>query len=379
MIAAAIAACGVGAGESEEGTANLTVTRDHGAERLLEADVSDPTASETVVRFLDREAEIETSYGGNFVDSIAGIDGAIAAGRSQDWFFYVNGYWSPVGAGEARVRAGDRIWWDYRDWTDAYRVPAVVGSFPEPFLDGFEGERFPTEVICFGADPPCERVSERLSEVGVDAPVVAAGESGSDPKRTLRVLVGSWDRLRDDPAAALLSKGPAESGVYAVPARCGDGWGLSVRDERARETALLADAGWVAAVRVGEEQPSWIVSASDDAELAEAVEVGALEDQVRLVAHFLEGLLEQHDVVAAAHEPQQRGRRVLDPGGEGGPVGLAADVVDGLVGQVHPHLPVALAFLVGLGRQRGQVGVDDEAGADGVGELLGEQRGGSDR
>lgn len=54
-----------------------------------------------------------------------------------------------------------------------------------------------------------------------------------------------------------------------------------MRDERARETALLADAGWVAAVRVGEEQPSWIVSASDDAELAEAAELldaGALAD-----------------------------------------------------------------------------------------------------
>jgi hypothetical protein len=273
LLAAAIAGCGVGAGEPDEGTASLTVTRDHGAERLLEAEVSDPAASETVVRFLDREAEIETSYGGNFVDSISGIQGAVEAGRSEDWFFYVNGYWSPVGAGEARVRAGDRIWCDYRDWTDAYRVAAVVGSFPQPFLDGFEGERFPTEVVCFDAGAACERVSERLSDVGVEAPVVAGGEAGSDPKRTLRVLVGVWDRLRADPAAAILSKGPAESGVYAVPARCGNGWGLSVRDERARETGLFAEAGWVAAVRSGEEQPSWIVSASDDAELAEAAEL----------------------------------------------------------------------------------------------------------
>lgn len=283
LLAAAIAGCGVGAGESDQGTATLTVTRDHGAERLLEAEVSDPTASETVVRFLDREAEIETSYGGNFVDSIAGIEGGVEAGRSEDWFFYVNGYWSPVGAGEARVRAGDRIWWDYRDWTDAYRVSAVVGSFPEPFLNGFEGERFPTEVICFDAGPVCDRVGERLSEVGVEAPVLAAGERGSDPERTLRVLVGVWDRLRGDPAAVMLSKGPAQSGVYAVPARCGDGWGLSLRDERARETGLLAEAGWVAAVRVGEQQPSWIVSAGDDDELAQAAE---LLDPETLADHY---------------------------------------------------------------------------------------------
>ena len=54
------------------------------------------------------------------------------AGHSYDWFFYVNGYWSPVGAGEAQVHPGDRIWWDYHDWTEAEHVPAVVGSWPSP-------------------------------------------------------------------------------------------------------------------------------------------------------------------------------------------------------------------------------------------------------
>ncbi len=120
MLAAVIAGCGFGAGPSSEGTATLRVTRDFGDKLLAEATDTDPPASETVARFLDREADIKTSYGGNFIDSIDGVAGnAIVSGRSYDWFFYVNGYWSPIGAGEAQVHPGDAIWWDYRDWSSA--------------------------------------------------------------------------------------------------------------------------------------------------------------------------------------------------------------------------------------------------------------------
>ncbi len=75
LIAAAVAGCGFGPGPSSAGTADLRVTRDFGAELLDQATDTDPAASETVARFLDREAEIETSYGGNFVDSIDGLAG----------------------------------------------------------------------------------------------------------------------------------------------------------------------------------------------------------------------------------------------------------------------------------------------------------------
>ena len=49
---------------------------------------------------LDREAEITTRYGGGFVQSIDGLEGALDAGRSLDWFFFVNGIESSTGAAE---------------------------------------------------------------------------------------------------------------------------------------------------------------------------------------------------------------------------------------------------------------------------------------
>ena len=142
-LAATTTGCGLGPGDSSPGTATLTVTRDYGADPVLEASESDPSESETVIRFLDREAEITTRYGGGFVQSIDGTAGGVEGGRSNDWFFFVNGIESPRGSAEVAVRGGDRIWWDYRDWTAAISTPAVVGSWPEPFLQASAEPREP--------------------------------------------------------------------------------------------------------------------------------------------------------------------------------------------------------------------------------------------
>jgi hypothetical protein len=272
LLALAAAGCGVGPGESEEGTASLRVTLDHGAELLVEATTVDPSESETVIRFLDREADIETSYGGNFVDSIEGVESHVERGRSLDWYYYVNGIWSPVGAGEAKVHAGDRIWWDYRDWTRAYRVPAVVGSYPQPFRSGLAGETYPTELICLES---AERTGTALED--------------SDPRSSLRVIVGTWDEVRKDSTARTMEGGPARSGVYAAPAECGGHglWSLDVFDAEAEPLAGSSDASWVAALQEGDDRPTWVVSASIPDGLGDAalmLDEGTLQDRYAVAA-----------------------------------------------------------------------------------------------
>ena len=75
----------------------------------------------------------------------------------------MNGIESPVGSADRAVAGGDRIWWDHRDWTDAMRVPAVVGSWPEPFLQhSADEDRLPVRVECAGAPAPCTTAAERL-------------------------------------------------------------------------------------------------------------------------------------------------------------------------------------------------------------------------
>ena len=182
------AGCGVGEGEAAEGEASLRVTEAFGATELVDATLEDPTESDTVVRFLDANAEIETSYGGNFVDSIDGLGGSTVDGGSQDWFFFVNGYYSDIGAGEATVEPGDRIWWDLREWREAYRVPAVVGSWPEPFLHGFGGERLDTVVECVADTDPavCEDVADKLREAGVEPRTRDGPAADAAPRRPAR-------------------------------------------------------------------------------------------------------------------------------------------------------------------------------------------------
>jgi hypothetical protein len=247
------------------------VTRDYGAEVMLEATEPEPSESETVIRMLDREAEITTRYGGGFVDSIEGVSGEISGGRTRDWFFFVNGVESPLGAAEVAVRGGDRIWWDYRDWTDAMRAPAVVGSWPEPFAQASAGEEsLPVRVECRGRRAPCELVAERLADEGAEASLdfapPAAGEGTA-----LRLLVGPWSAIRTDPVAAQLDDGPQATGIFARFERTGSGYLLLALDQRARTVfADRSGAGLVAALRRGEDPPTWLVTGTDGAGVAEA-------------------------------------------------------------------------------------------------------------
>lgn len=266
LLSAALAAAGCGLGEGEGvGEASLTVTRDYGAAPVIPPAPDEVTESDTVMRLLERNAEISTRYGGGFVQSIDGLEAERDGGRSWDWLFYVNGVESTVGAADYSLRGGEAIWWDYRDWSTALRVPAVVGSWPQPFVDGYDGERRPVAVECRGGGAACGEARRRLEKAG-------ASVSSAEPEGAIRVLVGPWSRLRQDPAAAQLEDGPETSGVFAAFASRGDRFELLGLDEAGEPVrAFGPDAGLVAATRRFDAPPVWIVSGST----AVAVEAAA--------------------------------------------------------------------------------------------------------
>ena len=262
VLAAALAGCGLGAGADQGGGADLRVTRDFGQRELATASRDSVKEGDTIMRFLQAEQKVTLRYGGGFVQSIDGLSGQGASGQ-RDWFYWVNGQEASVGAAERRLRAGDVVQWDYRDWSAAMSIPAIVGAFPEPFVQGFEGNKLPVRVECADdAADLCRTARDRLSESGVQAS--SAGLGTADRGQVLRIVVGEWSDLRDRVRVLRkLEQGPEASGVFA-----------RFRDEGARLELLDArggvarsagpGSGLVAATRTGEDEGiSFIVTGTD--------------------------------------------------------------------------------------------------------------------
>lgn len=271
VTALALLAAGCGAGAGEQPTeVKLTVTDGYGARTLLDRTGPEVKGDDTVMRLLQRNAKVTTRYGGGFVQSINGVQGGREGGRPVDWFYYVNGILEDEGAAAVDVNPGERIWWDRRDWGLADRVPAVVGSYPEPFVNGVEGERRPVRLECDeGVEVACDAVTDKLSKLGVVAGRSRLGtEQGEE---NLRILVGRWPEIRGDRAAEQLEQGPKASGVYARITE--DGRRITALDPRGRGVRELGPGtGLIAATRFRDEDPVWVVTGTDAAGVRLAAE-----------------------------------------------------------------------------------------------------------
>ena len=260
LLTVALAGCGLGAGPAPSAI-TLTVTRDFGAHTVRSTGPPRVHGQETVMSLLMRNATVTTRYGGGFVQSVDGSSGGSTGGQPHDWFYYVNGVEAPQGAAATNVHPGDHIWWDLHDWSQTDSVPAVVGSYPEPFLNGIDGKRLPVRIECATvSSAPCQMVSSRLRALGV--PAALAGIGPGDEPETLRVLVGPWSTLRGDPAAHQIELGPRSSGVYARFA-AGGGALMLLNEQGTVARTLTAGAGLVAATRYAEEAPTWVITGTD--------------------------------------------------------------------------------------------------------------------
>jgi hypothetical protein len=181
LLAAACLLAGCGEEAAGEGSAELWITRDRGSEVVLSTTVP---AGISALEALRRKTDVETRYGGRFVQAIDGIEGDIAG--QHDWFYFVNGYEADISAADYELHDGDVLWWDHRSWEGEMRQPAVVGAFPEPFLHGWDGKKRPAVV----RGPPGE-VSEGIAEL-VGADVNEALEGANE----LVLVPGSGFRAR---------------------------------------------------------------------------------------------------------------------------------------------------------------------------------------
>jgi len=279
-LAVAIPGCGPGPGPGSADV-SVTVTRDFGARQVRAITESRAPGSETVMELLERHLRIGARYGGDFVESIDGLSGSSS---HLDWFYYVNGVQAPQGAGTTAVHRGDRIWWDLHDWTTTDSIPAVVGSFPEPFLDGVGGRRYPTTLECApDARQACAEADHAL--VGLGIRVERRSLRGGSGGGTIEIVVGTFGELTHVSAARLVAGGPKSSGVYARVAAGGRRLLLLDPHDQVART-LAAGAGLVAATAAGNGAvPTWVITGTDVAGVdaaAGALSSGRLDDHFAL-------------------------------------------------------------------------------------------------
>lgn len=263
-IAVAAAGCGAGIGPGpREGQVELVVTRDYGRTVVAGPSERQLRSADSVMSLLDEVAEVKTGYGGRFVESIEGIDSSAGA-RSFDWFYFVNGVEAEVGAASFRPRAGDSVWWDFRDWTEAMYAGAVTGAYPAP-LGGTDGPRLGSvRLSCLTVEATCRLVRRALADDGI----LLSRQSGESEQGQIRVVVGAIGDLERHSADYRLDEGPRSSGVFARlqgPQGRSDSGFIELLDERARVTGRFgAGAGLVAAVRSEGDPPVWLITGTDD-------------------------------------------------------------------------------------------------------------------
>jgi hypothetical protein len=279
-VVVACAGCGLGPGPGT-GAVNVNVTRGFGGTPVRSLSSKHVAGSQTVMRMLQRSFRVRTRYGGGFVQS---IDGYTGSSGSVDWFYYVNGVQAKQGAATTSVHRGDQIWWDLHDWRATNSVPAVVGSFPEPFVHGVGGKRYPTTLECgHGVANACKQVTAALTaaHVPVSSQLIGTG-SGTD---TLGVVVGTWSEVRAQLAAQLIAHGPGASGVYArFTGPHGDR--LQLLDPTGHVARTLGPGtGLIAATADSTSAPTWLITGTDVAGVAaaaRAVTPEALHDHFAL-------------------------------------------------------------------------------------------------
>jgi hypothetical protein len=227
--------------------AALLVTADYGARELLTTRVA---PDQSVMRALRGATAVRTAYSGGFVSEMLGL--ASDPSGPRDWFYFVNGIESAVGAKTVRLAAGDGVWWDFRNWSLLVSAPAVVGQWPAPMV--LPGGRGPS----VSADPPLRAALEAF---GADL-------AESDSPWRVRVGASTAIARRDDAWRRALAD-PDGSGL-TITIR--DGAIVALTPDGARRVRIPGARALVAAVASGTapEDGVVVVVAGLDAAAAQA-------------------------------------------------------------------------------------------------------------
>lgn len=272
---------------SAESTVSLWVTRDFAREEMFARKVPlEPGKS--VMNILQDNLQVKTQYGGGFVESINGLASGYTGAdkKKKDWFYYMNGIITSVGAMDYRPIAGEVIWWDYHDWGSTVFTPAVIGAFPEPFRSGYRGVNPGTMVL---VTPECEKLGEKLAEymrsLGVkEVEVKPYSESLLVEDKKITLVVGLWNQLENSPYWQRMQKQRRKTGLFVELA---SDYFATLSANGAVSQRFHENVGAIIATGtgMGDTTPVWLVTGLDQNGLESTVKI-LTENNGAVKQHF---------------------------------------------------------------------------------------------
>ena len=215
------------------------------------------------MRLLQRKFEVETRYGGGFVQKIDGVGGGRRSGRPVDWFFYVNG----IEAETAPRRGGSRpaTACGGTTTTGAPRCASRRSSAPSPSRScrASKGKRVPVRIDCGASVQACvprgaeaARGRRREGRRRVDDRLAGGGGRAARARRAL----GRGPRATRPRAGSRAGRRSPASTRCRLPGATGSS--CSTRAARPCARSARAPASWPRRAS-STRQPTWVVAGTD--------------------------------------------------------------------------------------------------------------------
>lgn len=253
----------------------LIVTRDYGNEEILKESVV-LEKYWTVLDAMDATVEISTDYGGSFISGINGLESNSdgASGKRMDWFYYINGVCADVGPLDYDLNQGDVVWWDYHEWESMDSTNStVIGSYPEPFVNGYRGVDVETTIMSSEENSSlAQELKEALVEEGAVIEIAEIDNSIIEDRKGPVIVVGQWNELSEVEYISKLNEAYTRNGSYVYYSS----QGLEIMN-RGNEMVNMfrSEAGSVVSHGdgLGDDNPLWIVSGVDNSGLEQALKL----------------------------------------------------------------------------------------------------------
>lgn len=182
--------------EKDEGNVQVIVAQDFGNERIT-SQLFKINAGDTVLDVMVDHYDIETAYGGSFINGINGLTSKFTNQKKRikvDWFFYVNGILSQVGSGDYELQSKDIIIWDYHNWEQTSYISSIIGAYPQNFISNDYGEALELNILYLkGYQKAAQKIGNYLDEKGVKVHITKVQEVLLEDEASNSIVIGDWD------------------------------------------------------------------------------------------------------------------------------------------------------------------------------------------